>query len=128
MAAPTMERICESERGLVVRDMFDRIGDKWSLLVVGMLDAGPQRFTALRDLVPGISQRMLTRTLRHLERDGLVSRTAHPEVPPRVEYALTRLGRELLPPVTALAQWAIANHPRIQDHRDAYDARRREGP
>lgn len=123
MAQPTMERICESERGLVVRDMFDRIGDKWSLLVVGMLDAGPQRFTALRDLVPGISQRMLTRTLRHLERDGLVSRTVHSEVPPRVEYALTPLGRELLPPVTALAQWAIANQPRIQSHRDAYDAR-----
>lgn len=123
-AGQTMGTMCESNGGLIVRDMFDRIGDKWTLLVVGLLEDGPQRFTELRKLVPGISQRMLTLTVRHLERDGLVSRTAYAEVPPRVEYALTSLGRELLPSVTALAQWAIENEPRIRSHRDEYDAAR----
>ena len=118
----SMGTLCEHEGGFIVRDMFDRIGDKWTLLVVGLLEEGPLRFGELRKAVPGISQRMLTLTVRHLERDGLVSRTAHAEVPPRVEYALTELGRELLPSVTALAKWAIENEPRIRAHRDEYDA------
>ena len=117
-----MGELCDSQGGVVVRDMFERIGDKWTLLVVGMLESGPQRFTALRQSVPGISQRMLTLTLRHLERDGLVSRTAFAEVPPRVEYALTPLGSELLPAVTSLAKWALDNEQLIHDNRELYDA------
>lgn len=113
--------MCESERGEVVRDIFERIGDKWTLLVIGMLEQGPQRFTALRNTVPGISQRMLTLTLRHLERDGLVSREVYAEVPPRVEYTLTELGTTLLPPVLQLARWALQNQGRIDDNRWAYD-------
>jgi DNA-binding HxlR family transcriptional regulator len=120
---PHMGDLCESDQGLVVRDIFARIGDKWTLLVVGMLDNGPQRFTALRHSVPGISQRMLTLTLRQLERDGLVSRSVFAEVPPRVEYALTPLGGTLLPPVLALAEWALENEPEIARHRDAFDER-----
>jgi DNA-binding HxlR family transcriptional regulator len=118
----SMGELCDSQGGVVVRDMFERIGDKWTLLVVGMLDSGPQRFTALRQSVPGISQRMLTLTLRHLERDGLVSRTAFAEVPPRVEYALTPLGSELLPAVTSLAKWALDNEQLIHANRELYDA------
>ena len=116
-----MGEMCDSAGGVLVRDVFARIGDKWTLLVIGMLDAGPQRFTALRTSVPGISQRMLTLTLRHLERDGLVSRTVYAEVPPRVEYALTELGSTLLPPILALTQWALANESSIAQNRDAFD-------
>ena len=120
-STPPMGSMCDSSGGVLVRDVFARIGDKWTLLVIGMLDAGPQRFTALRTSVPGISQRMLTLTLRHLERDGLVSRTVYAEVPPRVEYALTELGTTLLPPILALAQWALENEAAIADNRDAFD-------
>ncbi|MBX3100623.1 MAG: helix-turn-helix transcriptional regulator [Salinibacterium sp.] len=116
--------MCESGRGAIVRNALDRVGDKWTLLVVGMLDAGALRFTALRDAVPGISQRMLTLTLRHLERDGLVSRTAYAEVPPRVEYALTPLGERLLPPVLELAKWALDNEQEMQSNREVFDAAR----
>jgi len=121
LPAPPMGEMCESTGGVLVRDVFARIGDKWTLLVIGMLDAGPQRFTALRTSVPGISQRMLTLTLRHLERDGLVLRTVYAEVPPRVEYALTPLGETLLPPILALASWAIENESTIASNRDVYD-------
>ncbi|MCU1411642.1 MAG: transcriptional regulator [Rhodoglobus sp.] len=121
MAPDHMEQLCDSGRGVIVRDALERIGDKWTLLVVGMLDEKPMRFTALRQSVPGISQRMLTLTLRHLERDGLVSRTAYPEVPPRVEYALTPLGARLLPPVLELARWALDNAAEIRENREAYD-------
>ena len=85
-----------------VRSVLDRVGDKWSVLILGMLSAGPQRFTELLHGIDGISQRMLTLNLRQLERDGLVSRTVHAVVPPRVDYALTGLGEPLLPPVLAL--------------------------
>lgn len=105
----------------IVRDVFNRIGDKWSLIVIRTLDAGPQRFTALRHSIPGISQRMLTLTLRQLERDGLVSRTIYGEVPPRVEYALTELGETIVPPVIALATWAFAHERDIMANRAAYD-------
>ena len=116
-----MGEMCDSGQGVVVRDALERIGDKWSLLVIGMLEEKPLRFSALKLVVPGISQRMLTRTLRHLERDGLVSRTAYAEVPPRVEYALTPLGMRLLPPVVALARWALENEDEIRGNRDAFD-------
>jgi len=118
-----MHEICESEQGALVRDALERIGDKWTLLVVGMLESGAQRFTTLLHSVPGISQRMLTLTLRNLERDGLVSRTAYAEVPPRVEYALTPLGERLLPPVIAMATWALENEAEIRGNRERYDLR-----
>jgi DNA-binding HxlR family transcriptional regulator len=86
-----------------------------------MLEEKPLRFTALREVVPGISQRMLTVTLRHLERDGLVSRTTYAEVPPRVEYALTPLGLKLLPPVLEMARWALENEDEIRRNRAAFD-------
>ncbi|MGX5682785.1 winged helix-turn-helix transcriptional regulator [Schumannella luteola] len=113
---------CPSGGIEIVRDVFNRVGDKWSLIVIRTLDAGPQRFTALRHSIPGISQRMLTLTLRQLERDGLVSRTVYGEVPPRVEYALTELGETIVPPVIALATWAFAHEREIVAHRDRYDA------
>lgn len=105
----------------LIRDVLSRIGDKWSLLVIGMLDAGPQRFTALHRNVSGISHRMLTHTLRQLQRDGIVSRTSYPEIPPRVEYAVTPLGRTLIEPVLGLARWADAHHDEIQRSREAFD-------
>ena len=118
-----MGKMCESSQGDLVRDVFERIGDKWSLLVIGLLQEGPSRFMALLQTVPGISQRMLTLTLRHLERDGLVSRTAYAEVPPRVEYALTSTGRGLLPHVVELAKWALDNEGTIRAMREKYDER-----
>ncbi len=121
MAQEKMGQMCDSGRGEMVREALARIGDKWTLLVVGMLEEGPLRFTALRQAVPGISQRMLTLTLRNLERDGLLSRTAYAESPPRVEYALTPLGLELLPPVLELARWALDNEEDIRANRAAYD-------
>nr|WP_123740025.1 helix-turn-helix domain-containing protein [Salana multivorans] len=112
------------EDGRAVRDVLDRIGDKWSLLVIGTLAGGRLRFTELQRHIPGVSQRMLTLTLRHLERDGLVSRTVHAEVPPRVEYDLTPTGRTLIAPSVALASWAIESYPAIEASRAAYDAAR----
>ncbi len=102
-----------------IRHILDRVGDKWSVLVVGTLEAGPVRYTELAHAIPGISQRMLTLTLQHLAEDGLVTRTSFPEVPPRVEYELTTLGRSLLRTVLDLAAWAVDNHQTIQDHRIA---------
>ena len=118
------EGACESGDGdgRAVREVLDRIGDKWSLLVIVTLNDGLMRFTALQRHIPGISQRMLTLTLRQLERDGLVSRTVHAEVPPRVEYELTDVGRTLIEPSMALAGWAIENYPRITAARDRFDA------
>lgn len=102
-----------------IRHVLDRVGDKWSVLVVGTLEAGPLRYTELVYAIPGISQRMLTLTLQHLAEDGLVTRTSYPEVPPRVEYELTPLGRSLLRTVLDLAAWAVDNHREIQEHRSA---------
>ena len=107
-----------------IGQILSRIGDKWSVLVVMTLSRGPQRFTELRDRIGGISQKMLTATLRGLERDGLVTRTIFPTIPPRVEYELTDLGRELTVPVIALGDWARQNQDRIEAARAAFDARR----
>jgi DNA-binding HxlR family transcriptional regulator len=108
---------------LAVREVLDRVGDKWSVLVVAVLGAGRKRFSDLRRSVEGISQRMLTLTLKGLERDGLVTRTVYPTIPPRVEYELTATGRTLLTPIESLAEWATANRTTIQDARDRFDTR-----
>jgi DNA-binding HxlR family transcriptional regulator len=107
-----------------VREVLSLVGDKWSVLVVSILGDGPRRFNELRRTVEGISQRMLTLTLRGLERDGLVTRTVVPDLPLRVEYALTRLGRTLLDPVMALAGWAERHREEMQSARDRFDATR----
>lgn len=106
-----------------VRDVLDRIGDRWSVLVLGELANGTRRFSELRRAIPDISQRMLSQTVRHLEADGLISRTVFPTVPPRVDYALTDLGRSLMVPLGALVAWAGENHPRITRAREAMAAR-----
>ncbi|MEZ0447069.1 winged helix-turn-helix transcriptional regulator [Cellulomonas sp. ICMP 17802] len=107
-----------------IRSLLDRVGDKWSLLILGTLQAGPQRFTALLGGIDGISQRMLTLTLRHLERDGLVRREVYAVVPPKVEYELTDLGHTLLRPVLELVAWSQEHADEIDGHRAAYDAAR----
>jgi DNA-binding HxlR family transcriptional regulator len=105
-----------------VSEVLSRVGDKWTVLVVGELGQGPRRFNEIRRALGSISQRMLTLTLRALERDGLVTRTAFPTVPPKVEYELTRLGRSLLEPVSGLGLWARRNRKAIQDARQRFDA------
>src|SRR5215217_4607907 len=104
-----------------VSDLLSRIGDKWTVLVVNALSEGPRRFNELRRDIPSVSQRMLTLTLRGLERDGLVSRTVTPSIPPRVDYELTGLGRSLQVPLMALAEWAIANVGAIHDAQARFD-------
>ncbi len=104
------------------RRLLDRIGDRWTVLIVTVLDTGPHRFSALATAVGGISQKMLTQTLRSLERDGFVTRTVYPEIPPRVEYALTPLGRSLLQPLRALEEWAIANMDAVWENQQSHDA------
>ncbi|RKN45585.1 winged helix-turn-helix transcriptional regulator [Streptomyces hoynatensis] len=107
------------EDSAFIREVLDRIGDKWTVLTIGTLSAGAMRYSDLQASIPGISQRMLTQTLKHLERDGLITRTAYAEVPPRVEYALTDLGRSLRDAVVALAGWAAAHHGEIARNRAA---------
>ncbi|WP_238474086.1 winged helix-turn-helix transcriptional regulator [Altericroceibacterium spongiae] len=109
-----------------VTEVLSRVGDKWSMQVVIRLGSGPRRFNELKRLVTGISQRMLTRTLRGLERDGLISRTVTPSVPPRVDYELTPLGHSLWSPVALLSSWAVTNREEIHQARDRYDAGERE--
>jgi len=104
------------------REILDRIGDKWSLYIIAMLKNGPLRFSELKRLIEGISQRMLTLTLRGLERDGLVTRTVYPSVPPRVDYELTQMGLTLLEPVMALVHWADAHKEAIVDAHERFDA------
>ncbi|MFI6348305.1 winged helix-turn-helix transcriptional regulator [Streptomyces sp. NPDC050560] len=113
------------DEGRTVRAVLDRICDKWTLLIVATLDRERLRFGDLQRQIPGISQRMLTLTLRKLERDGLVSRTAYAEVPPRVEYALTETGRSLIPPALALADWALEHIADIEASRAAYGERKK---
>lgn len=106
-----------AEHMAFIRQVLDRVGDKWSMLVIATLEAGPLRYTDLQRDVPGISQRMLTLTLRQLQQDGLVTRTAYAEVPPRVEYALTPLSRSLNEIVKQLIGWAADHHDEIHQNR-----------
>ena len=105
-----------------VSEVLARVGDKWTILVVGELGAGPRRFNEIRKALGSISQRMLTLTLRGLERDGLVTRTVFPTIPPKVEYELTTLGRSLLVPVSGIGLWARQNRAAIQQARHRFDA------
>jgi DNA-binding HxlR family transcriptional regulator len=107
---------------VAVREVLNRVGDKWSVLIVQLLADEPKRFSELRHTIEGISQRMLTLTLKGLERDGLVTRTVYPSLPLRVEYELTELGCTLRKPIQALAKWAQENRERIQQSRNRYDA------
>jgi len=104
------------------RRLLDRIGDRWTVLIVGALDPGPQRFGALAARVGGISQKMLAQTLRSLERDGFVTRTVFAEIPPRVEYELTPLGRSLQTPLRALEEWAVTHMSDVVEHEREYSA------
>ena len=106
------------------RELLDRIADKWTTLIIGTLSvSSPLRFGELRQQVTGISQKMLTQTLRDLERDGLVSRTLFPVIPPRVDYSLTPLGRTLEEPLGAIAHWAERHMPQVRAAQEAFDAR-----
>lgn len=106
----------------IINSILSRVGDKWSMLVVMTLGSGPRRFNELKRLIGGISQRMLTLTLRGLERDGFVSRTFFPTVPPRVDYELTDLGRSLRPSVELLGAWVVSHQAQIQAARMRFDA------
>jgi DNA-binding HxlR family transcriptional regulator len=123
MGGPTR---VEQTQTCEIRDVLDRLGDKWSLLVVELLGEGTQRFTTLRREIDGISQRMLTLTLRRLERDGLVHRTVHPVVPPQVDYELTPLGTTLLDAIAPLVTWARHHRAAIATARATYDAQKAE--
>ncbi len=111
-----------------VREILDRVGDKWSLFVIFRLGAGPRRFTELKRSVDGISQRMLTVTLRGLERDGIVTRTVYPVMPPRVDYELTKMGQSLLDAVGSLMAWADAHLDDVDAARAEYDVRTTAAP
>jgi DNA-binding HxlR family transcriptional regulator len=103
------------------------IGDKWTVMVVGALSKGPIRYNEIRRRVEGISQRMLTLTLKGLEQDGIVTRTMYPTIPPRVDYELTELGRKLIVPLKALSKWARDNRPAMLAAREAFQRRGKNG-
>lgn len=105
-----------------IAQVLDRIGNKWTVLVVVALAGGPQRFNALMRLVEGVSHRMLTLTLRGLQRDGMVKRRAYATIPPKVEYELTPLGQSLIEPLRTLADWALQNRTKIETAQTAFDA------
>jgi DNA-binding HxlR family transcriptional regulator len=113
--------VCQTISGLL-----QRIGDKWSVLVVETLGDGAKRFNELRRAIPSVSQRMLTLTLRNLERDGLVNRTVTPSIPPRVDYELTELGKSLQKPICGLVQWSMDNVGAIHEAREQYDREQAE--
>jgi DNA-binding HxlR family transcriptional regulator len=113
---------CEAEV-----ETLARIGDKWTVMVVGALSKGPIRYNEIRRRVEGMSQRMLTLTLKGLEQDGLVTRTMYPIIPPRVDYELTDLGRKLIVPLKALSKWARENRPAMLAAREAFQRRRQHG-
>lgn len=115
LAANPYDRNCPSRR------LLDRIGDRWTVLIVGTLADGPMRFGQIARRVDGVSQKMLTQTLRALERDGLVERTLYPEVPPRVEYELTEAGQTLRAPLRALEQWAMEHMSNVAVAHTEYD-------
>ncbi|MBE1160904.1 winged helix-turn-helix transcriptional regulator [Dyella acidiphila] len=110
-----------------VIEIFGRLGDKWTILSILMLTEKPRRFNELKRLIGGISQQMLTRTLKALERDGMLTRTVYPTVPPQVEYALTPLGRSLSEPLLQLASWTLEHVGDIEDHRVAHDGKKATG-
>lgn len=118
--APKNMHVTEDCRA--ISGVLARVGDKWSILVVSRLGRQTMRFNELRRDIGGISQRMLTLTLRGLERDGLITRTVYASVPPRVDYALTPLGCSLLKPVNALSDWALANKATLAEARRSFDA------
>lgn len=105
------------------RQLLDRLSDKWTTLVISALADGPRRYAELARTIAGVSQKILTQTLRSLERDGLVTRTVTPAVPVRVDYGLTAIGRELLPVLTAVKEWSERHIERVLDSREEYDAR-----
>ncbi|MEO1679205.1 MAG: helix-turn-helix domain-containing protein [Pseudomonadota bacterium] len=105
-----------------IRHVLDGIGDKWTILILTGLKLGSQRFSALRRAIPDISQKMLTQTLRKLERDGYVTRTVTPTVPPRVDYSLTPLGQSLVEHLAPLADWALSHRDAVARARAEYDA------
>jgi DNA-binding HxlR family transcriptional regulator len=107
--------------GPAIRGVLNRIGDKWSLLVMITLEPGPLRYGQLKRQVVGVSQRMLTLTLRQLERDGLVARTIYPQIRPRVDYELTELGATLIAPARSVVHWALANYSAIDHAREQFD-------
>ncbi len=115
---PKLSEECQS-----VSEILGRVGDKWTVLIVGLLGSGPKRFSELKRSIDGISQKMLTTTLRNMERDGFCTRTVYPTIPPRVDYELTKLGRDLLVPVKALADWAVLNRERFSAARRQFDER-----
>lgn len=107
---------------LAMAQVLDRVGDKWTVMVVGVLSRGPQRFNAILRTINGVSHRMLTLTLRGLERDGLVTRTMYPTIPPKVEYELTELGASLIGPLRTLSAWGRKNRAAIEASRARFDA------
>jgi len=108
------------EHAPFVRQIMDQVGDKWTMMVIVTLRGGLMRYTELRHAIPGISERMLSRTLAQLHHDGLITRTAYAEVPPRVEYALAPLGAGLVDIVAALIDWSITHHDEIRQHRASF--------
>ncbi|HBZ43278.1 MAG TPA: transcriptional regulator [Maritimibacter sp.] len=115
-----LETPVEFEQPCPIRDVLDRIGDQWSLLVLQVLENGTLRFSAINRAIGDISKQMLSKTLKYLEEDGFIRRTLYPEVPPRVEYELTDLGRSFLVPMKGLVDWAQDNHREIREARAAY--------
>jgi DNA-binding HxlR family transcriptional regulator len=108
------------DKACPTRQLLDRIGDQWTVLIVLTLNEGPKRFTEIGKRVDGISQKMLTQTLRSLVRDGMLKRTAYAVIPPRVDYELTDLGRELVVPLSMLEKWATTHMGQVQEARDAF--------
>ncbi|SDE03034.1 winged helix-turn-helix transcriptional regulator [Glycomyces harbinensis] len=123
MAGRAISGPCQAwpEESGFIREVLDRIGDKWTVLVISTLSGSSLRYSDLQASIPGISQRMLTVTLKALERDGMILRTAYPEIPPRVEYELTALGRSLLDSAMALVSWAVAHHEDVGASRRAHE-------
>jgi DNA-binding HxlR family transcriptional regulator len=118
---------CNDENRKAVVETLARIGDKWTVMVVGALSQGPIRYNEVRRRVEGISQRMLTLTLKGLEQDGLATRTMYPTIPPRVDYELTELGRKLIVPLKALHDWALENRPAMLAAREKFQSGRQHG-
>ncbi len=118
----SLSHICHTEESCSVREILDLVGDKWSLLVMATIGSETRRFMDLRRSIEGISQRMLTLTLRRLERDGLITRTIYPEIPPRVEYQVTRLGATLQETIFGIVNWATENRAEIAAARARYDS------